>query len=345
MRRRLGTSIAAGLTLGLLLPQIPAARAAVRHEEKQIGEAADNAALVYFIREKKRQGSKSTYFVYADDAFIGALDNDCYIFGYVPPGERLLWLNFAHVTEQIALEPGEVYYFKLYADFENVGTDWGVGLLGRAGAFCTPDEEEIAKSKEHLAKRKGKAEKWAAKEPEDLYAGRYWYSREKSVGTWPHTDLAPYSALYIEDWALTDPKAHKRKKDLQVSSAGSRIADQVRRQLDDDLFTKVFREAPSLPVEGAVLLRGELTRYKPGSETARTFLAGTSNSHLDFRVRLIDGVTGDELASFSAQRVWAWGGTAGGTIGIDEMEESLAFEISVYLEECKTGIVKERPQG
>ena len=136
-------------------------------------------------------------------------------------------------------------------------------------------------------------------------------------------------------------KAEERKKTLQVQTAGSRIADMVERQLEEGLFTEVRRESPPSPAESAVILRGEITQYKAGSRAARAFFAGTSNSHLDFIVSLIDAGTGEELATFSANRVWAWGGYMGESVGIEEMEESLAFELSVYLEECKTGTVVE----
>ena len=120
-------------------------------------------------------------------------------------------------------------------------------------------------------------------------------------------------------------------------TAGSRIATQVERQLRDGLFEEVRRESPSGPVAGAVILRGELTQYKPGSRVASGLLAGTSNAHLDVTIRMIDAVTGHELAAFSAKRVWAWGGLMGMDTGIEEMEAALAYELSVYLEECRTG--------
>jgi hypothetical protein len=342
MRRRLDTATAAGLAFCLLLTIPLTLPAAQKHGSRQYAEPADNAALVYLVRQKKMQGKARTFFVFADDTLLGTLDNGCYTYAYVPPGERLFWLNFARISERVKLEPGETYHFNLtptgasfssWVRFEDVGEEWGRALIDEVPSFCTPDDKEIAKADEYVANRMGKAERLAAKQPQ----GRYWYSREKSVGSWPHADLAPYSILYIEDFALTDPKADERKKEMQVKTAGSRIADRLKRQLDEGLFAEVRRESPSEPVEGAVVLRGELTQYKPGSRVARGFLIGTSNSHLDFTVRVVDAASGDELAAFSAKRVWAWGGIAGDMVGIEDLEESLAFELSVYLEECKTG--------
>jgi hypothetical protein len=337
MQRRLGPMIAAGLVLCFLFTGFQPLHSAERHRDKQFAEATDNAALVYLIRQKRFMGKKTKFFVYSDDVLLGVLENNCYTYAYVRPGEHLFWLQYASITERVELEPGEVRYFDIWTRFDDVGAEWGEELIAKASAFCTPEEKELAKVEEHVRERLSEAELNAAKEPADLY----WYSREKSVGSWPHADLAPYSVLYVEDLALTDPKADKRHETSQVITAGSRIADLVDRQLRDDLFDEVRRESPSEPVEGAVILRGELTQYKPGSRVARGLLIGTSNAHMDFAMHVVDAATGDELATFSANRVWAWGGYAGMNTGIEEMEEALAYELSVYLEECKTGVVPE----
>jgi hypothetical protein len=142
----------------------------------------------------------------------------------------------------------------------------------------------------------------------------------------------------VEDFTLTDPRADERRHQLQVQTASSRIADMVERHLDDDLFEQVLRSEKAEPAEGKVVLRGEITRYKPGGRVARGALIGTSNSYLDFTMHLIDSATGNELATFSGDRTWFWGGMAGEAVGIEEMEESLAFELAVYLTECKTGV-------
>jgi hypothetical protein len=334
MRRRLGTTIATGLILCLLFTIPQPLHSAERHRDKEFAEATDNAALVYLIRQKRFMGKKTTFFVYADNVLLGILDNDCYTYAYVPPGEHLFWLQYASITERIELEPGEVRYFDVWTRFDDVGPEWGQELIDKASAFCTPEEKELAKTEKHVRERLSEAELNAAKEPTKLY----WYSRKKSVGAWPHADLAPYSILYIEDLALTDPKADKRDETSRVITAGRRVADLVERQLRDGLFDEVRRESPSEPVAGAVILRGELTQYKPGSRVARGLLIGTSNAHMDFAMHVVDAATGDELATFSAHRVWAWGGFLGMNAGIEEMEEALAYELSVYLEESKTGI-------
>jgi hypothetical protein len=149
-------------------------------------------------------------------------------------------------------------------------------------------------------------------------------------------DLSPYSVLVIEDFDLTDPNREKRKNQMQVQTVGSRIADMLERELEEGLFAEVRRESPLEPIENAVILRGEITQYKAGSRVARGFLIGTSNAHLDFNAHVVDGATGAELAEFSDDRVWILSDAGG--IGIEEMEEGLAFELAIYLTERKTGV-------
>jgi hypothetical protein len=333
------TVLAAALAFILVHASVPSIPAAERHEDKRFGELVDNAALVYLIRQKKFQGKARTIFVFSEETLLGTLDNNSYTFTYVPPGEHLFWLNFAKTSERVDLDAGEAYYFNVSPRgawrsklvIENIGSEWGEALINEVKSFCTPTSKEIAKADEYVTERLGKAEKYAAKESESRY-----YSREKTVGRWPKADLAPYSILFIEDFTLTDPNQEKRKKQMQVQTAGSRVADMLERELRDGLFSEVRRDSAAGPVEGAVVLRAELTQYKPGSRAARGFLIGTSNAHLDFIVHLIDGATGAELATFSDDRIWILSDAGG--VGIEEMEESLAFELSVYLTECKTGV-------
>lgn len=337
MGRRFLSSVA-GLSILLLLAPAPAAECSVKSKQKQMGEARDDAALVYFIRTKKFQGKARTFFVYADEHLVGTLDNNCYTFAYLPPGEHLLWMNFAKITETVDLEAGEVYYFNVWPkganlDFQDVGRDWGQSLIETVKLYCQPTDKEVLKSETHIAERLGKAEKTEGAKPE----GQYWASYEKSVGRWPHADLSAYPVLALEDFVLTDPKIEKRNKKLQVLSAAQRVTDMVEREIEDGLFAEVRREPLDPAGGGTVILRGEITRYKPGSRASRAMLIGTSNAYFDFKVTLIDAASGEELADFSGDRTWFWGGDMGESVGIEEMEESFAYELSLYLRECRTG--------
>ncbi len=170
------------------------------------------------------------------------------------------------------------------------------------------------------------------------YAGKK--KREKHADKWPAVDLGAYSVLWIEDFAMTDPKAEERKKVVQVKGAPKRLGDYLQQALDTDLFEQVHRGASADLGAGSLIVRGEITQYKPGSAVGRAMMAGAGSAHLDFVVHLIDGATGRELTSFDAKRTWAWGGAMGMTKGVDDMEQNVAHELALYLRKCKTGSIQ-----
>src|ERR1041384_6892431 len=85
---------------GLCLVPLPA-RAAETTKERVLGEQRAAAALVYLIRKGRFQGGGRTMFVYADETFLGVLDNGTYTFAYVAPGTHLLWTNWTSRRKEI----------------------------------------------------------------------------------------------------------------------------------------------------------------------------------------------------------------------------------------------------
>lgn len=160
--------------------------------------------------------------------------------------------------------------------------------------------------------------------------------RDKKAEKLPHVDLSAYSVLVIEDFSMTDPKAANRKKTEHVEAAPTRIPDEIRRSLGDEVFTRVERGSADA-TDGALILQAEITQYKPGSKSSRMMMAGTGSAHLDLLVRLIDAHSGDRLMTFPMDRTWAWGGAMGGSKDIVDMEINVANELAAYLEQCKLG--------
>ena len=160
--------------------------------------------------------------------------------------------------------------------------------------------------------------------------------RDKHVEKWPEVDLSVYSILYVEEFEMADPKAEKRKKQVQVRGAPKRLAHYIEQVVDSDVF-EVRSGRPEEPVPGAVILSGEFTQYKPGSAFGRAMLAGVGSAHLDFTAHLTDADSGEELTSFDSSRTWAWGGIYGMSKGVGDIEENVAYEFWLYLNKCKTG--------
>jgi len=308
----------------------------IKSEEKVLGEPREDQALVYLMREGHHLGSARTMFVYADQKFLGVLENKSYTLTYLDPGEYMLWLNWAKVTDEIEVVAGEIYYFNVWQSFESVSEEFGKALIEEVKFYVSPEEKEIRTSEQHIRNRYQKAEKYAAKQTTKDYAGTK-NKREEHVAGWPKVDLSAYSVLVVEDFKMTDPKASRRKKAYRVEAAPRQIPDEIAEILEEGVFDEIFRDATSEAAEGMVILSGEITQYKPGSETSRMMLAGTGSSHLDFSAILIDAKSGEELSRFSGKRTWAWGGGYGASRGIADLEQNVAYEIALYLKRCKMG--------
>jgi hypothetical protein len=333
------------LTVQLAAPGAPAA-AAETSPTKTMGEPKDDQALVYFIREARFQGGGRTMFLYADDIFLGTLDNNSYTFAYVPPGKHLLWLNWARINAEVELAAGKVYYFNVWDKIRDVDEEFGKTLIGAVKSYSTPTPKEQQTSAEHISERYGKAQKVAAKKPADQpdLAGSK-QAREEHIAEWPRVDLAPYTVLVIEDFEMADPKAAERPKEYLVQSAGRRLAEQVAKNVGEGAFAEVRRGAAAEPVAGGVVLKAKITQYKPGSEMARLMVAGAGSVQLELEARLVDAATGQEITHFAADRTWAWGGALGVSRGIEEMERNLAYELATYLRRSKGAPDPGEPAG
>jgi hypothetical protein len=267
-RRTLAVAVVTGWMIAAAVP------AAQKSPQKQRGEPADDRALVYFLREARFQGGGRTMFVYSDDQFVGTLDNNCYTFAQLPPGNHLLWLNWSRINAEVELEAGKTYYFNLWDKIRPLDEGLGATMIDALAGYCTPEPKEQATSAGHIAERYGKAQQRAAAKPADQPDATALRRREENVAKWPRADLAAYQVLVIEDFAMADPHAADRKKTYLVETAPKRIPDQLARELGSGVFAEVLRGVPAEPRPGALLLRARITQYKPGSETARLMVAG-----------------------------------------------------------------------
>lgn len=332
--RRFVTGLFAMLVLGACLAPFPLA-AATRSSTKQFGEPKPDEALVYLIREKRFQGGGRTMFVFADEQFLGALDNDSYTFAYLPPGKHLLWLNWAKINTEIELEAGKTYYFAIWGSFDALDEGSGQAYLKGIEAFATPEPKEVEKSVEHIRERYGKATASAAKKPQDAPHASNLDRRAKHIAEWPKVDLAAYSRLCLEPFAMADPRAGDRKQEYLVESAPQRLAKLLVDDLGAGVFSEVLQVGTCEPAGGRLVLRARITQYKPGSETARFMLAGAGSAQIEITVTLVDAESSQQLVGFEAKGLWAWGGAAGASVGISDLEKNVAYEISSYLKQSR----------
>ena len=147
---------------------------------------------------------------------------------------------------------------------------------------------------------------------------------------WPKVDVAGYDRLYIEDVRVTDPMAAERKNQELVETVPQRMANLIAFSVDPDLWQDVERGPPESGDKG-LILRVELTQYKPGSAGARFTMIGAGAAHLNLRASVVDAASGEELAAFDENRTFAWGGFVGSSRGITLMEENAAKELAAWL--------------
>jgi hypothetical protein len=321
--------------LGLGAAGAEPSRAAEVTRGQEIPVPGADEAVAVFIREQRFVGGARTMFVYAGDRFAGVLDNGTWTSAVLPPGEVTLWLNWAKVTHAARLEAGRVHYFNIpLSGFVEVDEATGKALIAAVGDYATPSEKEEKTAQEHLRERYGKAQQAAARAPEAKPAtGRG--ERERHIARGPRVDLAAYPVLVVEEFEMADPKAAERSKEYLVDTAPGRLASQLVQNLPAGLFEQVHRGSPGEAVAGAVVLRGQITQYKPGSAAGRAMLAGVGAARMDIAVQLVDAASGEELAGFADERSWAWGGAVGAAGGIETIEQNLAYELTLYLERGK----------
>lgn len=319
-----------GFLAALLLVAGPAP-AVERSAEKKFAEVRPDQALVYLIREKRFQGGGRTMFVYADQQFVGALDNNTYTFAYLSPGKHLLWLNWAKINTEIELEAGKTYYLAVWTTFDSLDEASGKAYIDGVEAYAIATPKEIAKSEEHIRKRYAKATASAASKPDDKTKATNLKMRAAHVAKWPKLDLGAYPALCIEPFTMADPKAAKRKPQYQVESAPQRLVGLVREELDAKAFASVREEPACAADAGSVVLRARITQYKPGSDAARMMLIGAGSAQIEMVVTLADAQSGKALVELEPKGTWAWGGALGAARGITDLEKNVAYEVATYL--------------
>jgi hypothetical protein len=294
------------------------ARAALLSTTKQFGEPKPDAALVYLVREKRFTGSGRTMFVFADQMFLAALDNDSYAFTYLPPGKHLLWLNWAKINVEVDLEAGKTYYYAIWTSFDALDEASGEAFLNGVAAYATPEPREISKSADHISERYGEAVAVAAEKPDGPAPATSPATRAANVAEWPKVDLAPYPVLCVEPFTMADPEADDREPRYLVETAPGRIATLMLEDLGESVFSEV-REDSACAAPGAVTLRARIVEYMPGSQ------------RLELIVTLAEAASGNQLVELEAKRTWAWGGGLGAPRGIRDLEDNVAFEVASYL--------------
>jgi hypothetical protein len=114
------------------------------------------------------------------------------------------------------------------------------------------------------------------------------------------------------------------------ASAGQALGRDVARRLGSDfgtLFEVVDYADAAKGGTGECVLRGEITKYKKGSKVARFILIGLAPASLEGHIAVVDA-GGATLLDAPFDKLWAWGGIAGASKGIEDMQVEVGASIA-----------------
>ncbi|MCP5463487.1 MAG: DUF2846 domain-containing protein [Deltaproteobacteria bacterium] len=152
--------------------------AADKTTKKVFAEAQANQALVYLIRQNKFASKMYTEYVYADDQFVAALENNSYSFVYLEPGEHLIWSNLYRANKKMHFMAGETYYLLIQDPVNILDAGKGMAWVKKVSHYTTPTLKEKQKSLAHIEK---KYPKYKKKADEKSYAASVPASSQISV--------------------------------------------------------------------------------------------------------------------------------------------------------------------
>lgn len=144
-------------------------------------------------------------------------------------------------------------------------------------------------------------------------------------------DLSAYQIATVIPFALPT----ERTDDPGV---GARFATDIASRLKTDfgpLFKEVQLKEQAAGVPNELIVTGTIRTYKPGSRFGRAMLIGVTPAVLKADLILKDAATGRELLTAPIDKLWAWGGLAGASKGIEEMVAESAAAAARTIAESK----------
>jgi hypothetical protein len=121
------------------------------------------------------------------------------------------------------------------------------------------------------------------------------------------------------------------------ASAGQVLAKDVERRLSNDfgsLFESVEYADAARGLAGECVLSGEISKYKKGSKVARFILIGLGPASLEGKIKVVDAANAT-LLDAPFDKLWAWGGIAGASKGIEDMQVEVGASIANTVAQAK----------
>jgi len=301
----------------------------VRAGEK--GEQSSDAALVYFIRPGVGAAAIIDLFAYANDSFVGVLDNDSYFFARLAPGRYTIETDrepsrltkaggpLAAASFEVDLVAGRTYYLDLKfvsrRDSRCVDTAEGERLLADVKWMSRPTAKQERKGTQWAVVRQLVREVDWSKDARDIVE-----DLQQRAGKNP--SLAPDDILNIAEQARVELNLRRHPSRIRSGSlshvyleawanaiAGQRALDQGERDRAvrcwkdaKSGFTETIRRADILPFRN-----NELRLIRPDSELRIIWVNETFPARIktecvrqrDLASRLL-GCDGVDAAAFRA---------------------------------------------
>jgi hypothetical protein len=146
------------------------------------------------------------------------------------------------------------------------------------------------------------------------------------------TTLADCQHLTVLDFGM--PASVKAKH----AAVGSEFARGIKARLSADfgpIFQTVENGAAARGLDHECLVRGEITKYKPGSRVGRAIVGFLAPASLEGGVRVTSASGDAVLLSAPFDKLWAWGGIAGASKGIGDMVEETSASVAATIARAK----------
>lgn len=127
------------------------------------------------------------------------------------------------------------------------------------------------------------------------------------------------------------PMPAKRQKDASI---GVTFAQGIEARLENDfgrIFQTVEYGTAARGLDKECLVKGSITKYKPGSRVARAILIGLGAASLEGNVVVSDAASGTALLSAPFDKLWAWGGILGASKGMDDMVTETSASVAATI--------------
>jgi hypothetical protein len=129
----------------------------------------------------------------------------------------------------------------------------------------------------------------------------------------------------------------KDTKKIVEPSVGVNFADGIVTRLQVDfgpIFSEV-RKGPALGKANELIITGIIREYTPGDKFARAMCAGLGAAGFKGDLILKDGADNRTLYSAPFNKLWAWGGIAGASKGIEEMVTESQAAVATTVAQAK----------